>query len=136
MNHEINFHSPKNKEKSRIARSISIANESPEQRVKRCRKLCPLKSIEARKSKGIFKGENHNRALCWSLKSPDGIVYQFKSLNNWCANNQHLFDEAYQGFYKGKARAARTLYLLSPRRKRCCEVVLGWTWHINHEVSI
>ena len=82
------------------------------------------------------KKELHPNALFWSLLSPCGQVFKFRNLNAFVESNQHLFtshqlEHVRQSKGRPKARIIVSLGELSPRRKRNCETIFGWRWHID-----
>lgn len=90
---------------------------------------------EAIKASPLCRGPSSVHALCWSLKSPDGVVFQFKNLSHFIRTNSNLFtpEQLVVVTKTGITRIGRRLEALSPRRKRTPHLQAdGWTWHINH----
>jgi len=82
------------------------------------------------------KKEFHENAMFWSLISPCGQVFKFRNLNAFIETNKHLFTPHQLECLrptKGRPvpRMVRLLGALSPRRKRACETIHGWRWHID-----
>ncbi len=105
----------------------------------------PSDDVRAKQKKSANKRwdqldrHNEQKDLCWSLKSPNGIVYQFHGLCHFVRKNPHLFnpeDIVWFGVGRNKkpmCRALECLKSLSPRRKVVIKETLGgWTWHINN----
>ena len=82
------------------------------------------------------KKQLHPNALFWSLLSPCGQVFKFRNLAAFVESNQHLFtphqlEHVRQANGRPRARIIASLGELSPRRKRNCETIFGWRWHID-----
>jgi hypothetical protein len=91
---------------------------------------------EAKRRLVNSKGPQHELALCWSLRSPNGDVFQFKNLVHFVRTNRSLFseyelEERTYGKNLSVPRIVRQLIALSPRNKHPRETVRGWRWHID-----
>lgn len=95
--------------------------------------------VDKRRDVVLSKGQNHECALCWSLKSPDGQIFQFKNLRMFVQTHRHLFTEDQlklqrtRNTGRQKERIIGQLAKLSPRSAHNYNNVHGWTWHINNE---
>jgi hypothetical protein len=110
-------------------------NETVEQRARRMAVLRTPEVNRKRSETGRSLGPNHSHALCWSLCSPDGKIFQFKNLAAFIRENRGLFtEEQLVSVNKfGRTRIEAAIAMLSPRRKKCVEHCCGWTWHVNSE---
>lgn len=84
------------------------------------------------------KGAEHPSARVWSLISPSGLVFQFKNLVRFVESHSELFTEDQLtpvSSKKGRPcpRVARSLSMLSPRKKHPCETMHGWRWYIDEQ---
>lgn len=93
-------------------------------------------AIEKSRQTTKAKKELHPNALFWSLLSPCGQVFKFRNLHAFVESNQHLFtpyqlEHVRQANGRPRARVIASLGELSPRRKKNCETIFGWRWHID-----
>jgi hypothetical protein len=94
------------------------------------------KAIEKSRNTTKAKKELHPNALFWSLLSPCGQVFKFRNLAAFVETNKHLFtphqlEHVRNSKGRPRARVIGSLAELSPRRKRNCETIFGWRWHID-----
>lgn len=127
--------------KAEISKRIAEA-ETPEQRAYRLRNTFTKEAKIKQQQTGLGFGERHWGALTWSLRDPNGAVYQFRNLKNFIRNNPHLFtaeqlrpigpEFGASGIPLDRPTLAyASLSWLSPRRKHCAHTAMGWTWHIS-----
>ena len=94
-----------------------------------------------RRSPLCQKDENNGSAKSWSIRSPSGIVYEFKNLRNFLRNNVNLFDSQDVAWFDKKMKrngvariiqkclAEGGIRSICPRNKNSCGSWKGWTWH-------
>ncbi len=125
---------------ARIRNLRVIARRDPSETKKIMEKLHTETVTKKRAELSMAKGENHEKAQAWSLKSPDGRIHQFKNLRKFVRDNPALFDSEDVKLrprtghgMQNWSRAITGLAALSPRRKECRLTYKGWMWHVNTE---
>lgn len=82
------------------------------------------------------RGPDNAKAEVWRIRSPDNVVYEFKSLEAWIHEHEHLFNAEDVVWHRRGGRMCRALggiYTLSSRKKRATGSWKGWTWHSQQE---
>ena len=86
----------------------------------------------------MAKGPLNQRSSIWRLRSPRGIIFEFKNLRDFIRENPALFDQTDVIWKPTKKRQLRCraysgIMSISPRLKRPNGEWKGWTWHSQTE---